>query len=101
MAVLECFRSTPVGRSKKGTPQTHRPTGFLQTDSSAALDKATQDGAAPKNEEQGVGPKGDAPKTALLFHAVRRQTAAKAAMAAFRRQSNRCGYAPADRPGCP
>jgi hypothetical protein len=32
-AVLECFRSTPVGQIKKITPQTHRPTGFLQTDS--------------------------------------------------------------------
>ena len=33
MAVLECFRSTPVVGNKKSTPQTHRPTDFLQTDS--------------------------------------------------------------------
>jgi hypothetical protein len=29
----EKFLSTPVGKIKKITPQTHRPTGFLQTDS--------------------------------------------------------------------
>jgi hypothetical protein len=34
MAVLECFRRAPIGGGgKKSTPQTHRPTDFLQTDS--------------------------------------------------------------------
>jgi hypothetical protein len=33
-AGLEYFQNTPVGHIKKFTPQTQRPTGFLQTDSS-------------------------------------------------------------------
>jgi hypothetical protein len=49
MAVLECFRSTPVVGNKKSTPQTHRPTDFLQTDSNEAAPRPNE--AAPSRNE--------------------------------------------------
>jgi hypothetical protein len=37
-AELECFRSIAVGLGNKSTPQTQRPTDFLQTDPEVARD---------------------------------------------------------------